>query len=280
VHKIARLRGELDHYESVSEDVLDIIQNLTHERAESQLVGRYEQALSQFIRILGKPLRYYTEKDVQNLHAVTNLMKNTLQAFYATPGTQKDQLVMRVQNQLQARRSDGHQLKLNFSDTFVLEKTEIRVVQRVKQGDETVSKQRKMEVEVDATYQTLPARVREVIRTHEVLQAKQHIVLSPEGQKKKQIDYVLDIIDVLQSLRGNALTFYVDTGMLGDEQMRTLARHVKPHNFFRMDELKPEAPAGAQVEGVKDPLTGRLVKKAAEGPDAAAAPAAPANPTP
>jgi hypothetical protein len=277
VHKISRLRAELDHYESVAEDVLDILQNLTHERAESQLVGRYEQGLQQMIRILSKPLRHFTEKDVQNLHAVTNLMKNTLQAFYATPGSQKDQLVMRVQNQLQARRSDGHQLKLNFSDAFILEKTEIKVVQKVKQGDGMVSKQRKVEVEVDSTFQTLPMRVREVIRTHEILDAKRHIVLSPEGQKKKQIDYVLDIIDVLQSLRGNALTFYVDSTMLGDDQMRTLARHVKPHNFFRMDDLKPEAPEGAKVDGVKDPLTGRLVRKPSG--DAPQAPAqAPASP--
>jgi len=275
VHKISRLRAELDHYESVAEDVLDILQNLTHERAESQLVNRYEQALGQFIRILNKPLRYYTEKDVQNLHAVASLMKNTLQAFYNTPGTQKDQLVMRVQNQLQARRSDGHQLKLNFTDTFVLEKTQIRVMQKVKQGDETVSKQRKVEVEVDATYQTLSARIREVIRTHEVLANKRHIVLSPEGQKKKQIDYVLDIIDVLQSLRGNALTFYVDSSMLSDDQMRLLARHVKPHNFFRMDDLKPEPPEGMSADAAaKDPLTGRLVRKPPSGPTEAPAQAA------
>jgi hypothetical protein len=269
VHKIARLRAELDHYESVAEDVLDILQNLTHERAESQLVGRYEQGLQQFIRILSKPLRHFTEKDVQNLHTVASLLKNTLQAFYNTPGTQKDQLVMRVQNQLQARRSDGHQLKLNFTDVFVLEKTQIRVMQKVKQGEETVSKQRKVEVEVDATYQTLSARIREVVRTHEVLAAKRHIVISPEGQKKKQADYVLDIIGVLQSLRGNALTFYVDSTMLSDDQMRRLAAHVKPHNFFRMDDLKPEAPEGAQVDGVKDPLSGRMMRKE-PGPDAQA----------
>ena len=286
VHKIARLRDELDHYESVGEDVLDIIQNLTHERAESQLVGRYEQALQQFNRILSKPLRYYTEKDVQNLHAVSYLMKTTLQAFYNTPGTQKDQLVARVQNQLQARRSDGHQLKLNFTDAFVLEKTQIKVVQKVKQGDETVSKQRRVEVEVDASYQTLSARVREVIRTHEVLAGKRHIVLSPEGQKKKQLDYVVDIVETLQSLRGNALTFYVDSTMLGDEQMQLLARHVKPHNFFRMDDLKPEAPEGVQLEGVKDPLTGRMVRRPAaaqgaanEAPAAAAPGPAAAPPT-
>jgi hypothetical protein len=214
-------------------------------------------------------------------------MKTTLQAFYNTPGTQKDQLVARVQNQLQARRSDGHQLKLNFTDTFVLEKTQIKVVQKVKQGEETVSKQRKVEVEVDATYQTLSARIREVIRTHEVLTAKLHIVISPEGQKKKQIDYVLDIIDTLQSLRGNALTFYVDSSMLSDDQMQVLARHVKPHNFFRMDDLKPEAPEGVQLEGVKDPLTGRMVRRptpsagdAAAAPDAAPPAAAPADPAP
>lgn len=269
VHKISRLREEVENIESIAEDVLDIIQNLTHERAESQLVMRYEQGLQHLIRLLSKSLRYYAEQDVQNLHAVSNMLRNTLHAFYSTPGTQKDQFVMRVQNQLQARRSDGHTLKLNFTDGFILEKTEIRVMQRVKQGDEVVSRQRKMEVEVDASFQTLPMRIREVIRTHQILEKKRHIVLSPEGQKKKQIDYVLDIIDVLLSLRGNALTFYVDTTMLSDDQMLQLATHVKPHNFFRMESLKTERPEGINVEGVKDPLTGRLVRK--EGAEQGAA---------
>jgi hypothetical protein len=278
VHKISHLREELANIESIAEDVLDIVQNLTHERAESQLVLRYEQGLQQLIRILSKPLRHFTEKEVQALHAVSSLMKNTLQAFYNTPGALKDQLVMRVQSHLQSRRSDGHTLKLNFTDAFILEKTEIKVVQRVRQGGETVSRQRKVEVEVDSTFQTLPMRVRQVIRVHQILEQKRHVVLSPEGQKRKQIDYVLDIIEVLQSLRGSGLTFYVDTTTLSDDQMHRLATRIKPHHFFRMDDLKPVPPEGMTVVAEKDPLTGRLVKKAtpAPGNGGAASGAAPA----
>jgi hypothetical protein len=49
--------------------------------------------------------------------------------------------------------------------------------------------------------------------------------------------------------------------MLSDEQMQRLAAHIKPHHFFRLDDLKPEAPDGVTFEGVRDPLTGRLVPK-------------------
>ena len=261
VHKIHRLRSELANYESVGEDVLDIIQNLTHERAESQLVLKYEQALTQMNRVLSKPLRHFSENEVEALHKITSLMKATLHAFYTTPGTLKDQLVMRVQNQLQSRRSDGHTLKLNFSDVFILEKTEIRVTHRTKKDGETISRQRKVEVEVESGYQTLPTRIREVIRTHDILARKRHVIFSPEGQKKKQVQYVKDIIEVLQLLRGNALKFYVDSTTMTDGQMHELATRIKPHHFFRMDDLKPEPPEGMKVEGTKDPLTGRMVRK-------------------
>jgi len=268
VHKISRLRDELENIESIAEDVLDIVQNLTHERAEGQLVAKYEQGLHQLIRLLSRPLRYVTEKDVQALHVVTKSMRDALHAFYNTPGTLKDQLVNRVQTHLQTRRSDGHNLKLNFTDAFILDKTEIKVMQKVKQGDQVVSKQKKMEVEVDTSYQTLSIRIREVIRTHQILAQKKQIVLSPEGQKKKQIEYIMDIIDVLQSLRGSALTFFVDSTMMSDSQMNTLAMRIKPHHFFRMDDVKPEPAEGMKVTGVKDPLTGRLVKKQGETPAA------------
>ncbi len=131
-------------------------------------------------------------------------------------------------------------------------------------------RQKKMEVEVDAKYQTLATRIREVVRTHDIIAQKQFIVFSPEGQKRKQMDYVLDIIETMQILRGSGLTFFVDSTMLTDEQMQHLATRVKPHNFFRMDDLTPEAPEGVKIRGEKDPLTGRLVKKPAAQAGAAA----------
>ncbi|MDH4247820.1 MAG: hypothetical protein OEW39_08390, partial [Deltaproteobacteria bacterium] len=191
VHKITHVRNELLNIQGIAEDVLDILQNLTHERAESALVTKYEQTLMHLTRVLDKPLRYFTEKDVQAMHTVAAVLRSTLQAFYNTPGSQKDQLVQRVQAQLRSRRSDGHTLKMNFTDGFILDKTTIKVMQKERVGDEIVSKQRKMEVEVDATYQTLPSRIREVIRVHQILANKQHVVFSPEGQKKNQLNYVL-----------------------------------------------------------------------------------------
>jgi hypothetical protein len=279
VHKIQRLREELENLASISEDVLDILQNLTHSRTESPLVAKYEQCLAKLIELLAIPLRHFSEKEVQSLHLMARTIRETLQAFYQTPGSTKDQLVSLLQNQLRARRSDGHLLKLNFTDTFVLETTEIKVMQKVKkESGEVVSRQKKMEVEVDATYQTIATRMRDVIHTHDLLSRKDHIVFQPEGQKKKQMEYVLDIIDTLLTLRGNALTFYCDLTMLDEDQVQELATRIKPHNFFKIDELKNEPPKG-MTSRVKDPLSGRLVTAKKEASPAAAA-AAPDSGTP
>jgi hypothetical protein len=277
VHKIQRLKDELENLSSIAEDVLDILQNLTHSRTESPLVQKYENSLAKLLQVLETPLRHFTEKEVQMLHTLGKTVRETLQAFYQTPGSSKDQLVGLLQNQLRARRSDGHLLKLSFTDTFVLETTEIKVMQKVKkESGEVVSRQKKMEVEVDATYQTISARMRDTITTHNLLSQKDHIVFQPEGQKKKQIEYVLDIIDTLLALRGNALTFYADQTMLDEDQVQQLATRIKPHNFFKIDELKNEPPKGMSAR-VKDPLSGRAV--AAPKPEAkpAAAPAAQAT---
>ncbi|MEE8434868.1 MAG: hypothetical protein V3S64_08780, partial [bacterium] len=162
---------------------------------------------------------------------------------------------------LQSRRSDGHSIKLNFTDQFILDMTQIKVMQKQEKGGQTVTRQRKVEVEVDAKYQTLATRIREVVRTHDIIAQKQFILFSPEGQKKKQMDYVLDIIETMQVLRGNGLTFFVDSTMMTDDQMKRLATRIKPQNFFQMDKITPEAPEGVKIAGEKDPLTGRLVKK-------------------
>lgn len=279
VHKIQRLKDELENIVSIAEDVLDILQNLTHSRTESPLVQKYEQNLAKLIQVLGTPLRHFTEKEVQMLHALAKGIRETLQAFYQTPGSTKDQLVGLLQAQLRARRSDGHLLKLNFTDTFVLETTEIKVMQKVKKDSgEVVSRQKKMEVEVDQSYQTLATRMRDVIHTHGLLGHKDHIVFQPEGQKKKQLEYVLDIIDTLLVLRGNAVTFYCDMTMLDEDQIQDLATRIKPHHFFKIDELKNEPPRGMSAKA-KDPLSGRPVAapRAGDGKAASAAPASAAG---
>ncbi len=261
VHKIDRLQEELRNVCGISEDVLDILQNISHEKAEGPATQKYEQALQHIVRILSKPLRHITEKDIQALHSVAKQIKDLLYTFYNSPSPQKQKVTSRLQNHLQARRSDGHSLKLNFTDDFIIDKTEIKVMQKVKKGEEVVSRQRKVEVEVDATHQTLPIRVREVISLQEILGRKKYVVFAPEGHKKKQVDYVMDILDILLDLQGNAISFYVDTSALSDDQVEELAKRVRPHNFFNMDKLKPEAPAGIETTVTMDPLTGRAVAK-------------------
>ena len=81
---------------------------------------------------------------------------------------------------------------------------------------------------------------------------------------------MLDIIETMQVLRGNGLTFFVDSSMMTDDQMKRLATRIKPQNFFRMDKITPEAPEGIKITGEKDPLTGRLVRKPAPSPEAPA----------
>ena len=259
VHNLGRLRDELGTIQNIAEDVLDIVQNLTHERAESASVVEFETRLAQIVRIIDKPLREISEHDVQALHTVASHLRDSLQLLYNSPSPQRQRAVTLLQNQLKARRSDSHSIRLNFTDEFILEKTSIRVVKKVQQGDEVVRKSQKVEVEVDAQHQTLPMRIREGIRFQELLQRKEHIVLAPEGQKRKQVDYAMDIIDILQLLRGNAITFYVDTTMLAEEQVHCMAARVKPHNFFRMEDVQPEPRPGMKAPAGTDPLTGRPI---------------------
>lgn len=259
VHSLGRLRDELEHYAGIAEDARDILQNLAHDKAEGPAIAKYEQALQQMITVLSKPLRHISEKDVQALHVIAKQVKEMLYTLYNSPSPQKQKITLRLQAELQSRRSDGHQVKLNFADEFIIDTTEIKVLQKVKQGDEVVKKQKKIEVEVAATHQTLSLRMREVIRTQAILQRKRHIVFSPEGQKKKQVEYTMDIIDLLQALRGNALTFYADTTQLAEEQVHRLAARVKPHNFFVMEALTPEKPEGLKSNLVIDPLSGRPI---------------------
>lgn len=270
VHKIGRLFDELSNVRGICEDLLDILQNLSHDRSESAHVARYEQALQRLVKGLSKPVRHLQEEDVQKLHEAARSIRDVLRALYHGESSSRTSVTNMLQAQLQARRSDGHQLKLSVTDAFIIDKTEIKVMQKVRKDGEVVGKrQRRMEVEVDAAHQTLISRMREVMNTQKILAGKRHVVFSPEGQKKKQIQYVLDIIDVLQDLRGSAITFYVDRATLDDAQEQALATRVKPHLFFDMNQLTPTPPEGMNVTEERDPLSGKT-KVVSTGGDGAA----------
>jgi hypothetical protein len=278
VHKIGRVWEELRTYAGLCEDVLDIIQSLSHERSEMAAALNYEKELRQMLLVLNKPVRDIGEQDVQALHTHAKAIKEVLQVLYNSQSASKRKITTRLQAQLEARRSDRDLSKLNFTDAFLLPKTQVTVRQVVQKGDERVAVQRKKEVELDATHQTLPLRIREVIRIQEFLQRKKYIVFAPEGQKKKQIDYVLEAIDTVLTLRGNAVHVYVDTSMLEEGQVNQLATRVKPSNFFDMNDIKPEAPPGMKVDFTTDPLTGRAMKSEARPAGPEAAPAPPSDP--
>ena len=265
VHAISRLQEELGNIASIASDALEILQNLAHERSEGPAIAKFEQSLRQMTDILYKPLRHIGEKDIQALHVISKQHKELLYSLYNSPSSQKQKITLRLQAELQNRRSDGHTIRLNFSDVFIIDTTEIKVLRKVKKGDEIVKRQKKLEVEVEAMHQTLPLRMREALHTQEILSKKQHVVFSPEGQKKKQLDYTMSIINTLQALRGNGVTLYADTTQLTEDQVNTLATRIKPHNFFAMEELKLEPPAGMKVSAAIDPISGKPLPKAGGG---------------
>lgn len=247
IHNIGRLQEELINVAGLTEDMLDIIQGLSHDRRDGPAIAKYEQALQQLARILNKPIRHLGEEDVQALHVVGKQIQELMQTFFNSPSTSKLKVTTRMQAELQARRSDAHHIKLNFTDQFVIDKTEIKIMAKVKKGDETVKRQRKIEVESTATHQTLPLRIRDMIRMEEILAQKRHIVFSPEGHKKKQVDYAMSCIHILLALKGNATIFYVDTSGLAETQVQEMAKRVKPHNFFHMNEVRPTPPEGMKT---------------------------------
>ena len=99
------------------------------------------------LRIFDKPVREITEHDVQALHAISNKVKQILQQLYNSPSSAKMKIVTRLQAELEARRSDSHFAKLNFSDTFILNKEQVSVRHVVQKGDERVTVRKKVEVE-------------------------------------------------------------------------------------------------------------------------------------
>ena len=256
VHKIERVWEEMRMYVGVAEDVVDIVQGLSHDRAEMGAALDYEKHIKMIIALLSKPVRDFTEHDVQALHTVASKIRMILQNLYNSPSAAKQKITNRLQSQLTSRRSDSHNCKLNFTDNFLLAKEQVAIRKVVQKGDKRVTVRKKVEIEIDPTHQTLPMRIREVIRVQGIIGKKDYLVMSPEGQKKKQTDYALEIIDTMLTMRGNGITIFVDHSMLEESQVHRLATRVKPHNFFDMNALKPEPLPGMKVSGKMNPLTG------------------------
>ncbi|MCZ6747843.1 MAG: hypothetical protein O7D96_01030 [SAR324 cluster bacterium] len=275
VHKISRVWEELRSYAGIIDDIQDIIEGMSHDRSEMAPAVNYQKHLAAILKILDKPMREISEHAIQALHTHAKNAKDALQILYNSPASSKRKLLNRLQAELEERRSDREHTKLNFTDSFILDKQEVRVKQMVERDGERVAITRKKEVELEATHQTLPLRVRQVIKVQEFINRKKYIVFSLEGQKKKQTDYVLEAIDTLLTMRGNGVNLYVDTSMMDESQVHRLATRVKPHNFFNMNDISPEAPPGMKVNITIDPLSGKAIKIAEQdspgGEDGAAA---------
>ncbi len=235
VHKIERLQEELGGVAGLAQDVLDIVRMLTYSKVEAPYVAKMESMMEMFIRILEKSLRDINESDIQTAHKIARNLKGLRKQLHDIRlGASEKRFISKLRDELYERRSDGHDAKIEFSDTFILQTTDIKVME--KQEDGSV-KQQKKEVEMQATHQTLPERIREVAKIHQILDKKRVIVCSPEGQKKKQIDYLLNIVRAVMSLRGNAIQFYIDISTLDPIQQKEISKLIKPSHFYKSVDL-------------------------------------------
>ena len=256
-HKINRIKTELRGFLSVSKDVLDICQSVGHDKVELPIVLHYIKHLRLFIRTLEKPLRRITEHDIQVLHRIAQQLKVSLKKSMASSSSQKTRFATRLQNQLVERRSDGNTYRANFSEAFILDTEEVIVRKQklTKDGEKVVVRQ-KQQVELNATHQTLPLRIREVIRARKIISGKTHVVIALDGQRSKQLEYVIAVIDLITELCGNKLSIHLDNSLLSEEQTEKLAARVKPNQFFAMVDIEPEPEPGMEVTVRFDTLSG------------------------
>ncbi|MBF0288389.1 MAG: hypothetical protein HQM14_11270 [SAR324 cluster bacterium] len=241
VHKIERLSSDLEHYAGLANDVLGITRMLTCNKVEAPFVSKLETCGELLNKLLSKSLRDISENDIEQAHKIASQMRAVrLKLQDIRLGEKEKRFISKLRDELEALRSDGHQSKMNFSDVFILEKTDIKVVEKDKDGKQV---QKKKEVEVSAAHQTFVDRIREVIKIHKILNKKYYFIFSPEGQKKKQISYLLNIVRVLISLKGKSVRFYLDTTTLDSTQQKEIATLIQPSNFYRQADLFVETKA-------------------------------------
>ncbi|MBF0277278.1 MAG: hypothetical protein HQM13_05800 [SAR324 cluster bacterium] len=235
VHKIEKLREELFHVSGLSQDILDILRMQTYHKTEAPLVAKMESSLEILVQVLSKQLRNFGEKDIQTCHKIANHLKTLRLRLNDIRLDGRDKrFISKLRDELAERRSDGHSAKLEFSDSFILLMTDVKIIEKNADGE---AKQQKREMEVDAGYETLPQRIRDAIKIHEVLENKKYFIFAPEGQKKKQIDYLLNIVRTVISLRGKGIDFYLDATTLDPIQQQEIAKLIKPTHFYKQVDL-------------------------------------------
>lgn len=237
-HKIEQMREEFSHYSGLSQDVLNILRTLTCDKAEAPFVAKMESALELMVQLLSKPLRSVNEQDIQTVHKIAKNLKALREKLHAIRLESKDKrFITRLREELHSRRSDNHQAKIEFSDAFILQTTEVKILEKTEDGEK---KQQKREMEVETNYQTLSDRIREVIKIRELLEKKQYMIFAPEGQRKKHVDYLMNSVRNVMSLRGKSIQFYLDTTTLDAIQQQEIAKLIKPTHFYKQMDLTIE----------------------------------------
>lgn len=234
-NKIEKLRAELFLLSGLAQDILDILQMLTYHTVEATLVGKMEISLEILVQVLSKPLRELEETDLQTCHKLAyNLKTLRLRLQDIRLENQDKRVISKLRDELHDRRSDNHLAKLEFSDALILLMTDVTIVQKTESDG---AKQQKKEMEVEAGYQTLPQRIRETIKIHNILKKKKYFIFVPEGQIKKQVDYLLNIVHTVISLRGKSIDFYLDTTTINPLQLKEIAKLIKPTHFYKQVDL-------------------------------------------
>lgn len=239
--KIYRLRNEWDYYYLLGQDILEMVHSLSYDKGESKLVPKLESNLEELVNVLSKRLREITEVDVLVMHKCgLSLKKIREELVNVTMATSEKRFLNKLKEELYYCRSDSHYAKIHFSDDFILNTTTVKSTEKVKTPKGVITKVVSREVEVKSIEQRFPDRLREAIRIHEILSEKACMIFAPEGQKKKQMEYLLNILRDVMALCGNSIEFYIDVSTLEFSQQKQIARIIKPSNFYKASELVAE----------------------------------------
>ena len=236
--RIDQTREELIHYQGLAQDLLNILQTLTYHKIEAPFVAKMESALEWLVQVLSKPLRNFTEEDLQTAHKIAKNLKILREKLHDIRLESKNKrFITKLREELSTRRSDSHLAKIEFSNAFILPTAEMRFFETIAAGKK---QQGTEEVKIDSDPQTVTERIRMVIRIHDLLEGKKYIIFAPEGQKKQQINYLLSIIRTLIALMGKSIQFYLDTTTLYFAQQQQLAQLIKPSHFYQEVDLTVE----------------------------------------
>ena len=258
-NKIEKLREDLFHLSGLAQDILNILRMLTYNKVEAPLVAKMESSLEVLVQVLSRPLRGLGENDIQTCHKLANNLKTLrLNLQEIRLGDKDKRFISKLRDELHDRRSDNHLAKLEFSDAFILLMTDVKIVQTTEEGD---VKQEKKEMEVEVGYETLPQRIRETLKIHNILRKKKYVIFVPEGQKKKQVDYLLNIVRTVISLRSKKIDFYLDTTTLNSLPTPRNRQTGQTHSFLQTGRSDRRKRPGARIVNACHRLSKTLAEK-------------------